>query len=323
MRRAPVALIAVAAALAAAAPAEAQQVRIKPGVTAGGVDLAGLTVPEATQRLNATLGPRIAQPLVLGVAGRPWTISAKEAGVVLDAERTAKRGLHAPAGAAVPVKIDVRRSATRAWVEGIARKVFRAPRNATVRVTPRRIRISGSRQGHRLDVARARKLVDAALADVAAPRVLHQRLTKVRAAVTYQALRRDYSTAVTVHRATFKARLFKDLKVVRTYTVATGLPAYPTPSGSFRIQSKQVNPTWSVPNSPWAGELAGTTVQGGSAANPLKARWIGFAGSVGFHGTGQEHTVGSRASHGCLRMRVADVIALYKRVSVGDPVRVF
>lgn len=322
MRRAPLALLTLAV-LALAAPATAQEARIKPGVSAAGVDLSGLTVAEATQRLNATLGPAIAKPLVLGVAGRPWQITAEDAGVVLDAERTAKRGLYAPAGTAVEVKIDVRRSATKAWVEGIAKKVARAARNATVRVTPRRIRITGSRQGHRLDVDKARKLVDAALADPAAPRVLHQKLTKVRAAVTYQDIARDYSTAITVDRRTFKARLFKNLEVVRTYTVATGLPAYPTPSGSFRIQSKQVNPTWSVPNSPWAGELAGTTVQGGSAANPLKARWIGFAGSVGFHGTGQEYTVGSRASHGCLRMRVRDVIALYKRVSVGDPVRVF
>jgi lipoprotein-anchoring transpeptidase ErfK/SrfK len=322
MRRAPLAVLTLAV-LALAAPAQAQEPRIKPGVSAAGVDLSGLTVAEATQRIQTTLGPAIAKPLTLGVAGRPWQLTMEDAGLVLDAERTAKRGLYAAAGTAVPVKIDVRRSATKAWVEGIAKRVARAPRNATVKVTPRRIRISGSRQGHRLDVAAARKLVDAALVDPAAPRVLHKKLTKVRAAVTYQDLLRDYSTAITVDRRTFKARLFKDLRVVRTYTVATGLPAYPTPSGSFRIQSKQVNPTWNVPNSPWAGELAGTTVQGGSAANPLKARWIGFAGSVGFHGTGQEYTVGSRASHGCLRMRVADVIALYKRVSVGDPVRVF
>lgn len=322
MRRAPVAL-ATLLATAAAVPAAAQDARIRAGVTAHGVDLSGLTVAEATQKLNTTLGPAIDRPLILGVAGKPWTIAARDAGVVLDSERTAKRALYAAPGAAVAVKIDVKRSATREWVESIAAKVRRAGRNATVKVTPRRIRISASRPGLALDVARARKQVDAAFADPAAPRVLHQKLTKVRAAVTYGDLARDYSTAVTVDRSTFKARLFKNLKVVRTYTVATGLPAYPTPRGSFRIQSKQINPVWSVPNSPWAGELAGSTVAGGSAANPLKARWIGFAGSVGFHGTGQEWTVGSRASHGCLRMRVADVIALYKRVSVGDPVRVF
>ena len=102
--------------------------------------------------------------------------------------------------------------------------------------------------------------------------------------------------------------------------MAVGQPAYPTPEGLFSIQSKQVNPTWSVPNSPWAGELQGTTVEGGSPANPLKARWMGIANGVGIHGTGEDYSIGSRASHGCIRMHVPDVIDLFKRVPVGAPV---
>ncbi len=47
---------------------------------------------------------------------------------------------------------------------------------------------------------------------------------------------------------------------------------------------------------------------------------MGIVNGVGFHGTGEEYSIGSRASHGCLRMRVRDVIALYKRVPVGTPV---
>ena len=75
-----------------------------------------------------------------------------------------------------------------------------------------------------------------------------------------------------------------------------------------------------MPNSPWAGELAGSTVGGGSAANPLKARWMGVSGSVGIHGTGQDYSIGTRASHGCIRMHVQDVKLLYRRVPLGTPV---
>ena len=74
-----------------------------------------------------------------------------------------------------------------------------------------------------------------------------------------------------------------------------------------------------TPFSPWAGELQGTTVEGGSAANPLKARWMGIANGVGIHGTGEDYSIGTRASHGCIRMHVADVIDLFKRVPVGTP----
>ena len=58
----------------------------------------------------------------------------------------------------------------------------------------------------------------------------------------------------------------------------------------------------------------------GRADNPLKARWMGIVGGVGIHGTGAPGSIGSRASHGCIRMTVPDVIDLYPRVPVGTPV---
>ncbi len=92
--------------------------------------------------------------------------------------------------------------------------------------------------------------------------------------------------------------------------------------GSFTVQGKQVNPPWNVPQSDWAGELAGSTIPGGDPRNPLKARWIGFNGSVGFHGTDSVGSLGTAASHGCVRMAPADVIDLYERVVVGTTVLV-
>jgi lipoprotein-anchoring transpeptidase ErfK/SrfK len=133
-------------------------------------------------------------------------------------------------------------------------------------------------------------------------------------------LRKLYPAVITIDRSSFRLRLFKRFKVVERYGVAVGLPDYPTPAGLFAIQSKQVNPTWTAPNSPWAGEMAGQQVAGGAADNPLKARWMGVSGAVGIHGTGQPWTIGSRASHGCIRMTVPDVIDLFARVSVGTPV---
>jgi lipoprotein-anchoring transpeptidase ErfK/SrfK len=150
--------------------------------------------------------------------------------------------------------------------------------------------------------------------------VLHKPLTPVRAKVNADDLARVYNTVITIDRAHFKLRLFKALRFRKSYPVAVGQPAYPTPTGRFSITSKQVNPVWSVPNSPWAGELQGTVVEGGSAANPLKARWMGIANGVGIHGTGEDWSIGTRASHGCIRMHVPDVIDLFKRVPVGAPV---
>jgi lipoprotein-anchoring transpeptidase ErfK/SrfK len=290
-------------------------------VSAGGVDLSGLDVPAATAKLDAELAPRLAGDLLIGVAGRPWTLKMADAKLRLDSDRTAKRALYAKAGVTqVAPAITHSRAAVRTFVEGIAKKVGKPARDARIKITLRHIFRERSRYGRKLDVDAARKAIDAALDDPAAPRVLHQPLTRVRAKVNADDLARVYNTVITVDREHFKLRLYKALKFRKSYGVAVGQPAYPTPTGRFAISSKQVNPVWSVPNSPWAGELQGTTVEGGSAANPLKARWMGIANGVGIHGTGEDYSIGTRASHGCIRMHVADVVDLFKRVPVGTPV---
>jgi lipoprotein-anchoring transpeptidase ErfK/SrfK len=307
--------------LVLAAPAGAQLTHVRPGVSAGGVDLSGLDVPAATAKLDAELAPRLAGDLLIGVAGRPWTLKMADAKLRLDSDRTAKRALYAKAGVTqVAPAITHSRAAVRTFVEGIAKKVGKPARDARIKITLRHIFRERSRYGRKLDVDAARKAIDAALDDPAAPRVLHQPLTRVRAKVNADDLARVYNTVITVDREHFKLRLYKALKFRKSYGVAVGQPAYPTPTGRFAISSKQVNPVWSVPNSPWAGELQGTTVEGGSAANPLKARWMGIANGVGIHGTGEDYSIGTRASHGCIRMHVADVIDLFKRVPVGTPV---
>jgi lipoprotein-anchoring transpeptidase ErfK/SrfK len=129
-----------------------------------------------------------------------------------------------------------------------------------------------------------------------------------------------YATVITIDQSHFRLRLFKRLKLSKSYGVAVGQPAYPTPNGLFGIVNKAVNPTWTVPDSPWAGALRNESVAGGSAQNPLKARWMGIVNGVGIHGTADSWSIGSRASHGCIRMTVSDVIDLYPRVPVGTPV---
>jgi lipoprotein-anchoring transpeptidase ErfK/SrfK len=308
-------------ALVVAVPAGAQEPTIKPGISAAGVDLSNLTVSQAAAKLDAELLPRLQPDLVIGVAGRPWTLKTGDAKLKLDSVRTAKRALYAKAGTTtVAPKITHSRLAVKAFVQGIAGNVGRSARDASIRITLRHIYRQRSRKGRGLDVDATRKMIDAVLDDPAAPRRLHQKLTIIAAKVNALQLARAYSSVITVDKAHFKLRLFKHLKFLKSYPVAVGQPAYPTPSGRFSITSKQVNPTWSVPNSPWAGELQGTTVSGGSAANPLKARWMGLAGGVGIHGTGEDYSIGTRASHGCIRMHVWDVKDLFRRVSVGTPV---
>jgi lipoprotein-anchoring transpeptidase ErfK/SrfK len=314
----------IAAAVAAAVPASASAAdptNVPAGVTAGGIDLSGATLDEARIRLETGIGGRVNTDLVLGAAGRPWTLKPADAKLTFDALTTAKRALRATAPGDVPLKLSHSKVAVRAWVAGVAAKVAKAPRDATVKITLTHIYRKRAAHGRGLDQAAVATQIDAALDDgIKAPRLLHTALKKTSPKVNINDLQRIYGTVITVDKAHFKLRLFKRLKFSKSYGVAVGQPAYPTPTGLFHIANKQVDPVWSVPNSPWAGELQGTTVDGGSAANPLKARWMGIINGVGIHGTGEDYSIGSAASHGCIRMHVADVKDLYPRVPVGTSV---
>jgi lipoprotein-anchoring transpeptidase ErfK/SrfK len=321
------AVLAVAAPSASAQQPPSSEPRIAQGVFAGGVDLSGLTIQEATDRL-VPLGPALGRDILVSVAGKRFHLLPADAKLAFEADRTARRAYYAgrdtpPAAGArldVPLAVDFSLATVQSFVAKVGAAVHVAARDANVKITLRHIYRRRAKTGRDLDGAALLARLQAVLADPAADRVVKPGRLVVRAKVNANDLARRYGTIITVDKANFKLRLFKRLKFSRSYGVAVGQPAYPTPSGLFSISNKQVNPTWTAPNSPWAGEMAGQSVSGGAANNPLKARWLGIVNGVGIHGTGMEWSIGSRASHGCIRMRVADVIDLYPRVPVGTSV---
>jgi len=307
--------------LALIVPATGQAQTIKPGISAAGVDLSGLTVEQAATRLDQAYAPRLQGDMILGAAGIPWKLPMAEAQLKLDSVRTAKRALYAKAGVTtVQPAITHSRTAVRGFVERVAARVRKNPKDAAIKITVRHIFREKSHNGRALPIDVTRQAIDAQLDDPAAPRKVHARLTKVKPRVTFANLSRVYNTVLTIDRDNFKLRLFKGLKFRKSYGIAVGMAGLDTPAGRYAIQNKQVNPAWHVPNSAWAGSLAGQVIPGGAPNNPLRARWLGIANGVGIHGTAEDWSIGTRASHGCIRMHVSDVIDLYPRVPVGSPV---
>ena len=305
------------------APLEERQI-IAEGVTAGGIDLGGQSVAQAAQTLDLALGELIARPVVVRSAGRTFELTAEQARVRFDALRTAKRAYYAGRdegpGVAVDLALKHGRKKVRAFTDSIDREVAVAPKDASVRITLTQVFLRKGVTGRTINEHELARTIDKLLADPALRRTVRAKLNPDRPAVRTRDVRQRYRTVLTVDRDHLVLRLFKRLRHARTYDIAIGQAGFDTPTGLFSIQSRQVNPAWHVPNSDWAGSLAGTTVPGGAPTNPLKARWLGVSGSVGIHGTAEEWSIGSRASHGCIRMRVSDVIRLYRRVPLGTPV---
>jgi lipoprotein-anchoring transpeptidase ErfK/SrfK len=326
MRRA---LLITAIALFATAPAaRAADTRMIPaGVTVRGLDVSGRTVDDAANYLNGYLTGFLSRDVVVQIGHGSYRLDAAHAKLRFDWLLTAKRAYRAGTTRPDPsVPVDVAPAvlfstkAVRAWAADVQRRVRRPARNAAVRITLRHIFRTHSRPGLTVDAKALAIAVGSTLNDSRAPRHLRQPTKPVAPKVTAASVARVYGTIITIDRGHFTLRLFKHLKISKRYPIAVGMAGLETPPGLYAIHDKQVNPAWHVPNAAWAGSLAGQTIPGGAPNNPLKARWLGIANGVGIHGTAEDWSIGSRASHGCIRMHISDVLDLFRRVPIGAPV---
>lgn len=111
---------------------------------------------------------------------------------------------------------------------------------------------------------------------------------------------------------------YRDEELIVSYPVAIGREGWETPTGNFQVFQKVVHPTW---QHPFTGEIVPP-----GKNNPLGVRWIGFwsdgKNAIGFHGTPNEELIGQAVSHGCVRMRNSDIVALFEKVEMGTVVMV-
>jgi lipoprotein-anchoring transpeptidase ErfK/SrfK len=116
-----------------------------------------------------------------------------------------------------------------------------------------------------------------------------------------------------------RVTLYQGDQMLKSYPVAVGMPGWETPVGTFEIRTMYENPAWRHP-------FEGYVVPSKDPKNPLGSRWMGFwkddNGWAGFHGTADfmRPSIGTAASHGCVRLYDEDAIEMYSLVSVGTPV---
>jgi lipoprotein-anchoring transpeptidase ErfK/SrfK len=313
MHRALLALTLVIAALAASASAGAQAPVIAAGVTVAGNDVGGLTEEQATDTLQAFFDRRITVHFGARTIGvRPAALRAR--GRVFLAVRNA---LAAAPGTAVPLEVIVNERALRIWVNQRAKFFRRAPISTRAVLSGLTPRLTAPRNGRELMTYYARLKLVAALRkhdrDVTMP------ARTLRPARTPS----NHGPVVVIRRGSKRLVLYRGTKVgamsaVASFGIATGMAAYPTPTGNFRIVTRQRNPWWYPPAADWA---RGAQPVPPGPGNPLGTRWMGLnVGAVGIHGTPDAASIGYSASHGCIRMRISDAEWLFERVRVGTPV---
>lgn len=310
---------------------------IADGATVGGIDLSGMPDYRARIKLQNELEQPLLEPVKVSYEGKSRELTAAGAGVNVDINgmvdealdrgnsgffvlTAAKNLLGIDRGINVPTRIDYDRTAVKNFIARVRRAYNRPAIDAKVTYSARGLGEVDGQTGVKVLTKKLREEIIATFDDPDASRRIKVPVKVKKPKVSRSELAGKYPTVLIVDRSGFKLRLYKRLKLAKTYGIAVGQVGLETPAGLYTINSKQVNPPWNVPNSDWAGDLAGKTIPGGAPNNPLIARWMGIYDGVGIHGTSSTGSIGSAASHGCIRMIPAQVIDLYDRVPLGTPV---
>lgn len=334
------ALVALAVLLAVAAAIylydRSQKDVIAHGVTVDGIQVGGLSTAAAKTKLERELGASLAQPVTVRSGGRSWTLEPAAAHVRVDVPgmvaqalavsregsiltRTFRSWFGGSLHHEVPLAVSYSHGAVQRLAAEVRSGVNRPARDASVEPSGTVLRTVPSQVGLTVDTRALDKRIELAL--VGTSRTVHVPVHHIKPAVTTAGLAARYPAYIVINRGEFRLRFYDHLKLTHTYEIAVGMEGLETPAGLHKIEWEQVNPPWYVPKKAWAGALAGTVVPPGPS-DPLKARFMSFEGGAGIHGIdpSEYETIGHDASHGCVRMRIPDVIELYSKSPVGTPV---
>ena len=329
-----VALLLIAVAVSAYAWDASREDQIAEGIRIGNVDVGGMSSGEARRAVQRQVVEPLERPVTVTYDGIKYVLHPEHLDVRADVAATVDAALEASREASLPSRVwrDVTggevdetiqpqitysSEAVDNFIANVAAEINHEPVNATIEPTPTSLNAVPGEVGLMLREDELRQQVEAAIRSPDG-RKLAAQVEEVQPEVTTDDLAAQYPTYLTVDRSGFQLRLWQNLELTKTYPIAVGAVGWETPAGVYNIENMAVDPAWSVPE--WGGELAGQVIPGGSPENPLKERWMGIYDGAGIHGTDDIGSLGTAASHGCIRMAIPEVIELYDQVQVGSPI---
>jgi lipoprotein-anchoring transpeptidase ErfK/SrfK len=305
--------------------------QILPGVFIAGIEVSGMTRPQAEAALRPSVSRILGRSIGVEAAGKTWQVTAEQLGTAVDISRAldqafelsaemswtsrlSHRLLDHPLNKRFDVVVNYERGIVAGFVRGVARTVHAAAQTASLDFVDGRLVVQHSRAGTALKAGPAvGSLMDALQGSMASVSLATKRLMP---AVTDDTLGMTIIIRVSENRL----YLYDGLKLVKSYPVATAKPGYTTPIGHWTIINKRVNPTWVNPAKDTWGASEPDFIPPGPD-NPLGTRALDLdASGIRIHGTPDDASIGTYASHGCIRMHIPDSEDLFARVEVGTRV---
>jgi len=317
---------------------DAQKDEIAPGIKVGGVDIGDRDADSARKIIKREVVAPLEQPVVVTYDGKEYTLSPKRLHQTADIDAMVQEAIDRSrqgsildrvtryaSGGDVDEDLEPRvaydKKAVKDFVNELAEDINQDPVDATVLPSGSRLEKQAGEAGRSVEKREMTDTIQQAVQSPGRDQPVQAVVRTTKPEITTKELAKAYPRYIYIDRASFALRFYYHLKLERSYTIAVGQQGLETPAGLYHLTDKQVNPYWHVPNSAWAGSLAGQVIPPGPS-NPLQARWIGIYNGAGIHGTSDIGSLGSAASHGCVRMSIPDVIELYDRVEYGDPIYV-
>ncbi len=287
-----------------------QKDKIADGVTIAGVDVGGMDAEEAKAEVRRQLLAPLEDTLEVELDEETWTLPGEKLKIRANIDQAVREAIDESQDGGLPTRLvryvsgeeldkpvtaqlDYSKSAINRFVRHVAEEVNRDPVNASVEPSSASLNVVSGKAGLKLRDNKLTEDLEAAVLNASAPRTVVAHVHKTKPEVTTKKVAGEYPSYLTLDRSTFTLRLWQDLKNTKTYTVAVGQEGLETPEGLYQIEAKEENPTWHVPDSDWAGSLAGQTIPPGPS-NPIKARWMAIYEGAGIHGTEETSSLGSR-----------------------------
>jgi len=325
-----VALLAGAGMVTATVAAASSTDRVLAGVRVGGVDVGGLTRRQAAAAVGEAARRSLERVVVVQAAGRSWRVTPASLGRQAAVDQAVGEALAGPRlswWAGVWHRVTdrpVRHSVDLAYrggergvaalVRTAARAVNARPRDASITLVGGRVERRHARTGRSLDTRGAARALTAAVGGGA---------VSVRLPVRTLAPRvRDHELGKTIAVDVGRNRLtlYRGLTVERRYPVATAMPGFYTPRGTWKVLYKEVDPTWHNPAPDGWGKGEPLVIPPGPD-NPLGTRALALsAPGILIHGSPAAWSIGGYHSHGCIRMLIRDAENLFPRVPAGTTV---
>ena len=312
--------------------------RILPGVTIAGVDVSGMTRDQALRAVTPAVKAALARSVTVRAADHRWKLTMADLGMRISAERAVNKAFRLSAGlswmsrvyhrithhsvhASLGLAVSYPRDAVQHFVSDVvAPAVAKKSRDAEFSIDGNQLVMRHSRVGATLPVTAAGHAIVAAMQ--AGRSAVQLKVQTVEATVTDSSL----GKTITVDETTNTLHLWNGFKVERTYPVATARYGFTTPIGVWQVVNKVENPSWINPclGQPgcWAASEPAMIPPGPD--NPLGTRALYLdAPGIRIHGTPEDSSIGTYASHGCIRMHIPDSEALYPLVPVGTRVVIY